>query len=74
MSDIKGPTVDREAFEVVGHCCGIRLPVLDSLIETGLRFELTPEVEAHLKAAGVRPSHRETDAKPDSKPDPGIDA
>jgi len=43
MSAIKGPTVDCEAFEVVGHCCGIRLPVLDSLTETGLQFELTPE-------------------------------
>jgi len=63
MSAIKGPTVDCEAFEVVGHCCGIRLPVLDSLTETGLQFELTPEAQAHLRAAGVLPSQPEPDSK-----------
>ena len=30
MADIKGPTVDAEAFRAEGHCCGIRLPVLSS--------------------------------------------
>lgn len=65
MSEIKGPAVDCEAFEVVGHCCGIRLPVLGSLTETSLQFELTPEAEVQRRAAGALPSHLEPDSKVD---------
>jgi hypothetical protein len=53
MADIKGPTVDTEAFRAEGHCCGIRLPVLNTLTETGIPLELTPEAKAQLIADGV---------------------
>ena len=56
MSDIKGPAVDPEAFHVEGHCCGIRLPVLNTLTETGIPLELTPEAKAQLMAEGVLPA------------------
>lgn len=56
MSDIKGPAVDPEAFRVEGHCCGIRLPVMKTLTEDGIRFELTPEAKAQLIAEGVLPA------------------
>jgi hypothetical protein len=56
MTDIKGPAIDPEAFRVEGHCCGIRLPVLKTLTEEGLRFELTPEAKAELVAKGVLPA------------------
>ena len=46
MSDIRGPAIDPEAFRVEGHCCGIRLPVLKTLTEEGLRFEFTPQLRA----------------------------
>ena len=55
MADIKGPTVDAEAFRAEGHCCGIRLPVLTTLTETGIPLELTPEARAQLVAEGVLP-------------------
>jgi hypothetical protein len=55
MSDIKGPAVDSEAFRVEGHCCGIRLPVLRTLTDEGIRFELTPEAKAQLIAEGILP-------------------
>lgn len=55
MTDIKGPTVDSEAFRAEGHCCGIRLPVLNTLTETGIPVELTPETRAQLVAEGVLP-------------------
>ena len=55
MADIKGPTVDIEAFRAEGHCCGIRLPVLNTLTETGIPLELTPEARAQLVAEGVLP-------------------
>ena len=59
MSDIKGPTVDTEAFRAEGHCCGIRLPVLNMLTEAGIPLELTPEAKAQLVAEGVLPAGNE---------------
>jgi len=59
MADIKGPTVDIEAFRAEGHCCGIRLPALNSLTETGIPLELTPEAKAQLVAEGVLPDESE---------------
>jgi hypothetical protein len=56
MADIKGPTVDTEAFRAEGHCCGIRLPALNTLTETGIPLELTPEAKAQLIAEGVLPA------------------
>jgi hypothetical protein len=55
MSDIKGPAIDAEAFRVEGHCCGMRLPVLSTLTDEGVRFELTPEAKAELIAKGILP-------------------
>ena len=59
MADIKGPTVDTEAFRAEGHCCGIRLPVLNTLTETGIPLEITPEARAQLVAEGVLPASDE---------------
>jgi hypothetical protein len=56
MTDIKGPTVDTEACRAEGHCCGIRLPALNTLTETGIPLELTPEAKAQLVAEGVLPA------------------
>ncbi len=56
MADIKGPTVDTEAFRAEGHCCGIRLPALNTLTESGIPLELTPEARAQLIADGVLPA------------------
>jgi hypothetical protein len=56
MADIKGPAVDTEAFRAEGHCCGIRLPALNTLTETGISLELTPEAKAQLVAEGVLPA------------------
>ena len=56
MADIKGPTIDTEAFRAEGHCCGIRLPALNTLTETGIPLELTPEARAQLIAEGVMPA------------------
>jgi hypothetical protein len=65
MSDIKGPAVDSEAFRVEGHCCGIRLPELQTLTEEGIPLQLTPEAKAQLVAEGVLPAEK--------APDPGKD-
>jgi hypothetical protein len=66
MTRIKGPAVDPQAFRVEGHCCGIRLPVLQELTGEGIQFEITPETRAELVAAGVlRP---EDDKKPADPP------
>jgi hypothetical protein len=59
MTEIKGPTVDTEAFRAEGHCCGIRLPVLSTLTETGIPLELTPEARPLLVAEGVLPDESE---------------
>lgn len=59
MNEIKGPAVDSEAFRVEGHCCGMRLPVLKTLTDRGIRFELTPEAKAQLVAEGVLPDEVE---------------
>lgn len=56
MADIKGPSVDTEAFRVEGHCCGIRLPALNTLTETGIPLVLTSEAKAQLVAEGVLPA------------------
>lgn len=56
MSETKGPTVDADAFRAEGHCCGIRLPVIETLTEHGLQFEFTPEVREQLVAEGVLPA------------------
>jgi len=60
MTDIKGPAVDIEAFRAEGHCCGIRLPGLNTLTESGIPLELTPEARARLIAEGVLPDESET--------------
>lgn len=65
MSGIKGPAVDSEAFRVEGHCCGIRLPELQTLTEEGIPLQLTPEAKAQLVAEGVLPAEK--------APDPGKD-
>ena len=54
MTDIKGPAVDPDAFRVEGHCCGIRLPVMNELTGDGIRFEFPAEKKAELVAAGAR--------------------
>jgi hypothetical protein len=54
MKDTRGPAIDPDAFRVEGHCCSIRLPVLETLTEEGLRFEFTPQVRAELVATGMR--------------------
>jgi len=59
MADIKGPTVDTEAFRAEGHCCGIRLPALNTLTESGIPLELTPEAKAQLVAEGILPDESE---------------
>ena len=59
MADIKGPAVETEAFRAEGHCCGIRLPVLNTLTESGIPLQLTPEAKAQLVAEGVLPDERE---------------
>ena len=59
MADIKGPAVDTEAFRAEGHCCGIRLPVLNTLTESGIPLALTPEAKAQLIAEGVLPAVNE---------------
>ena len=59
MADIVGPTVDADAFRAEGHCCGIRLPVLNTLTETGIPMVLTPEAKAQLVAEGVLPDESE---------------
>ena len=59
MADVKGPTVDTEAFRAEGHCCGIRLPALNTLTEAGIPLELTPEAKAQLVAEGILPDESE---------------
>lgn len=61
MADIRGPAIDTDAFCVEGHCCGIRLPVLKTLTEEGIRWDLTAEARAELIAAGVLLAENEQD-------------
>jgi hypothetical protein len=56
MADIKGPAIDPETFRVEGHCCGIRIPALQTMSDRGLEWELTPETKAQLVAEGVLPA------------------
>jgi len=56
MTEVKGPAVDPDAFQVVGHCCGIRIPAVQALTGEGLKWELTAESKAELVAAGVLPA------------------
>lgn len=61
MSGIKGPAVDSDAFRVEGHCCGIRLPELQTLTEEGIPLQLTGEAKAQLVAEGVLPAEDRPD-------------
>lgn len=61
MTEIKGPAVDPEAFRVVGHCCGIRIPALMELTGEGFQFEFSPETRAELVAAGLLRAEDEND-------------
>lgn len=63
MSDVKGPAIDPETFRVVGHCCGIRIPAIQTLAGEGLKWELTPESKAELEAEGVLPAEKPRDPK-----------
>lgn len=56
MTDVKGPAIDPETFQVVGHCCGIRIPAIQALTGEGLKWEFTPESKAELVADGVLPA------------------
>ena len=56
MTDVKGPAIDPETFQVVGHCCGIRIPAIQALTGEGLKWEFTPESKAGLVADGVPPA------------------
>ena len=59
MTDVKGPAIDPDTFQVVGHCCGIRIPAIQALPGEGLKWELTPESRAELVAEGVLPADEE---------------
>jgi hypothetical protein len=48
MADVKDPAIDTEAFRTEGPCCGIRLPVLSTLTESGITLAFTPETRAQL--------------------------
>ena len=56
MTDVKGPAIDPETFQVVGHCCGIRIPAIQAVPGEGLKWELTPESKAELVAKGILPA------------------
>lgn len=56
MADVKGPAIEPETFRVVGHCCGIRIPAIQSLSGEGMKWELTPELKSELVAEGVLPA------------------
>jgi hypothetical protein len=53
MTDIKGPAIDPETFRVEGHCCGIRIPALQTLGDGGLQWELTAEARTQLINEGI---------------------
>ena len=59
MADVKGPAIDPDTFQVVGHCCGIRIPAIQALPGEGLKWELTPESKAELVAEGVLPAEEQ---------------
>ncbi|NJD31829.1 MAG: hypothetical protein FIB04_08085 [Gammaproteobacteria bacterium] len=63
MADVKGPAIDPDTFQVVGHCCGIRIPAIQALPGEGMKWELTPESKAELVAEGVLPAEERRDAK-----------
>jgi hypothetical protein len=62
MTDIKGPAIDPETFRVEGHCCGIRIPALQTMNDGGLQWELTPETKAQLVAEGILPDEEQRNA------------
>ena len=61
MTDIKGPAIDPETFRVEGHCCGIRIPALQTLGDGGLQWELTAEAKAQLVDEGIMPAESRRD-------------
>jgi hypothetical protein len=62
MTDIKGPAIDPETFRVEGHCCGIRIPALQTLGDGGLQWELTAEARTQLINEGILPADERRDA------------
>jgi hypothetical protein len=75
MAEIKGPAIERDAFRVEGHCCGIRIPALMDPSTAGVQFEISPEIRAELLKAGIHPAEGpqqlpQDDELPKSQPDP----
>ena len=63
MTEVKGPAVGPDAFQVVGHCCDIRIPAVQALTGDGMKWEFTAESKAELVAEGVRPAEERRDPK-----------
>ena len=63
MTEAKGPAIEPDTFQVVGHCCGIRIPAVQSLTGEGLKWELTAESKAELVAEGVLPTEEQREPK-----------
>ena len=61
MTDIKGPAIDPETFRVEGHCCGIRIPALQTMDDVGLQWELTAEAKTQLVDEGIMPAESRRD-------------
>jgi hypothetical protein len=61
MTDIKGPAIDPETFRVEGHCCGIRIPALQTMDDVGLQWELTAEAKTQLVDEGIMPTESRRD-------------
>ena len=59
MIDVKGPAIDPDTFQVVGHCCGIRIPAIQALTGEGLKWEFTAESKAELVAEGGLPAEKQ---------------
>ena len=59
MIDVKGPAIDPDTFQVVGHCCGIRIPAIQALTGEGLKWEFTAESKAELVAERVLPAEKQ---------------
>jgi hypothetical protein len=51
MSNIKGPAIPEDTFEVSGHCCGVRFDHIGA--DQGFPFQLTPEARRQLEAQGM---------------------
>ena len=61
MTDVKGPAIDPETFRVEGHCCGIRIPALQTMDDVGLQWELTAEAKTQLVDEGIMPAESRRD-------------